>query len=217
MNAPRREVHTADALEWLPQNPLPPTASVFTSLPDVAEFRHGDLARWRAWFVAAASAVLRATPARGATVFFQTDVKRDGRWIDKAFLLQQAAAAIDVPLVWHKIVCRAAPGQATFGRPGYAHLLCFAADRRDPIEHATADVLPQLGHMTWPRAMGLAAAELAVRWLRDRADAGCIVDPFCGVGTALAAANAAGLDAIGVERSPSRAERARTLQLPGSI
>jgi hypothetical protein len=212
--APMREVHTAEALAWLAAHPLPADASVFTSLPDVSEFRHRDVERWRPWFVDAAAAVLRAVPHQGAAIFFQTDRKQDGRWLDKAFLLQLAAERAAIPLVWHKIVCRAPAGRATFGRPGFAHLLCFAPNRRDPLATATADVLPELGSMTWERAIGLAAAHFAVAWLRERAKALCIVDPFCGVGTALAAANAAGLAAIGVERHAGRAERARTLRLP---
>jgi tRNA G10 N-methylase Trm11 len=37
------------------------------------------------------------------------------------------------------------------------------------------------------------------------------LDPFCGVGTVLAVANALGLDALGVERSTKRCEQARQL------
>lgn len=210
---PRRVVHAADSLAWLPSHPLPDGAAIVTSLPDAVEFKHRDTTRWRAWFVDAAELVLRCTPRAGAAVFYQTDVKRDGVWIDKSYLVQRAAEAAGVPLLWHKVVCRAPAGQATFARPGYAHLLCFAATLRDDTTNATADVLPELGAMPWARAMGVAAARAAVRWLRDHAAARCIVDPFCGVGTALAAANELGLDALGIERSPQRAERARTLVL----
>ena len=211
MNLPRRTVHTADALQWLLANPLPADCAVLTSLPDAVEFGHRDVDRWRPWFTGAAEAVLRHTPRAACAVFYQTDVKHRGTWIDKSFLVQQAAANAGVPLLWHKIVCRAPAGQATFGRPGYAHLLCFSAERRDRIEQSSADVLPELGAMTWPRAMGLAATATAVRWLRDHAGATCIVDPFCGKGTALAVANALGLAAIGVERNAGRAESARTM------
>jgi tRNA G10 N-methylase Trm11 len=38
-----------------------------------------------------------------------------------------------------------------------------------------------------------------------------VVDPFCGVGTVLAVANAHGLDALGVEKHRKRAEQARAL------
>ena len=213
VNAPARIVHAADALQWLPANPLPLDAAVLTSLPDVVEFRHRDTQRWREWFLAAAELVVRSTPPTSAVVFYQTDVKRDGVWIDKAFLVQQAAAAAGARLLWHKVVCRAPAGQTTFARPGYAHLLCFSHTLRDAIEDATPDVLPELGGMTWARAMGLAAVRTAVAWLRDRAGARCLVDPFCGVGTALAVANAMGLRAIGVERNAGRAEKARQLRV----
>ncbi len=208
---PLRTVHTADALAWLAQQPLPARAAVFTSLPDAVELPRSARPGWEAWFVGAAAAVLRATPDDGAAVFYQTDVKRDGRWIDKAFLVQLAARDVGVPLVWHKVVCRAPAGQATYGRVGYAHLLCFGRTLRDPVEAATPDVLPELGAMLWPRAMGLAAARTAIDWLCAMAQPSCLVDPFCGIGTALAVANARGLDAIGVEKNPGRAEQARTL------
>lgn len=188
---------------------MPAGASILTSLPDAVEWKGRDGDRGRQWFLAAAELVLRSTPRASAAIFYQTDVKRNGVWIDKSLLVQQAALAAGVGLLWHRIVCRAPAGQATFARPGYAHLLCFAPTLRDTIEQATPDVLPELGAMTWARAMGLAAAA----WLRDRAGATCIVDPFCGVGTALAVANRLGLAAIGVERNPGRARRARELTL----
>jgi len=208
---PPRTVHTADGLQWLRDNPLPFDHAILTSLPDSSELRRLPFEQWQSWFVTAATLVIHATSARSAAIFYQTDVKRDGRWVDKAFLVQQGALATNVPLVFHKIVCRAPAGVATHGRPGYAHLLAFSRELRDDSEQATADVLPRLGTMTWPRAIGLDAAFAAVTWLRDRARARTIVDPFCGVGTALAVANRLGLHAIGVEINPGRAERARTL------
>jgi hypothetical protein len=76
-------------------------------------------------------------------------------------------------------------------------------------------VLPSTGAMTWSRAMGVAACETAARFLL--ADTACrtVVDPFCGLGTMLAVANAHGLDAIGVERVARRVRKARALRLPG--
>lgn len=207
--AASRIVHCADALAWLPANPLPAAAAVLTSLPDLVEFRHRDAARWEAWFVAAAAVVLRAALPDVPAVFFQTDTRRDGRWVDKAFLVQLAAREVGVGLVWHKIVCRAPAGRATGARPGYAHLLCFCRGGVADLP-AQPDVLPELGEMTWPRAIGLQAARFAVAWLRD-AGARTIVDPFCGIGTALAVANALGLSAIGVEQNAGRAAKARAL------
>jgi tRNA/tmRNA/rRNA uracil-C5-methylase (TrmA/RlmC/RlmD family) len=63
--------------------------------------------------------------------------------------------------------------------------------------------------MSWSRAMGSAACDAAVRFVAS-AGARTVVDPFCGLGSVLAAANAHGLDAIGIELSRRRARRARS-------
>lgn len=207
-----RLVHCADALAWLRDAPLPPDHAILTSLPDASELRRLTFEQWRSWFVDAARLVIAATPPCSAAVFYQTDVKRDGRWIDKAHLVQQAIEAESAHLVFHKIVCRAPAGIATHARPGYAHLLGVSRELRDDPDRATPDVLPTLGRMTWPRAIGLDAARFATTWLRDHANARTIVDPFCGVGTSLAVANELGLDAIGVEINPGRAAKARLLR-----
>lgn len=203
-----RVVHEGCALAWLRENPMPADASVLTSLPNFDELTHRDVARWRAWFLDAAELTLRSTPTAGACVFFQTDVKHEGVWIDKAFLVQLAAARAEVPLVWHKVALRAPPGTATNHRPGYAHLLCFSRTVRNEHANATADVIEHIGAQSWARAMGADVARAAVRWLAEHAGARTIVAPFCGVGSALDAADALGLASIGVERNPGRARRA---------
>ncbi len=206
-----REVHEADAIAWLQQADLVADAAIVTSLPNVDEFQHGNFDRWRTWFVDAAKLVMEKTPSDSAAVFFQTDIKRDGVWIDKSFLLQLAAEQTDCELIWHKSVLRAPLGTTTNARPGYAHLLCFAPKLRSHDGNATPDVLPQLGTMAWPRAMGMDVATFAITWLRDHANAKTIVAPFCGTGTALAVANQLALHAVGIERSKSRAAKARLL------
>lgn len=213
MSVPTREVHLADALAWLADHALPEHAAIVTSLPNVDEFAHRDLQLWRTWFVDAAELVLRSLPAESAAIFFQTDIRHDGIWIDKSFLVQQAAERASVPLLWHKLALRAPLGVTTNDRPGYAHLLCFARTLRHDPSHAVPDVLERLGAMTWPRAMGIDVARFAVAWLRDHIGARTIVDPFCGVGTVLAVANGLGLDALGVERNPGRAAKARVLTI----
>jgi hypothetical protein len=213
MPLPLRTVHCAEALGFLRDQPLPEGSAILTSLPDASELRSWTFARWQEWFVQAAEQVVRATPPRSAAIFYQTDVKRDGAWVDKSYLVQQGAYAAGARLLWHKVVCRAPAGRTTYARPGYAHLLCFSRDLVDPVEQGTPDVLPELGPMTWPRAIGLHAAHAAVTWLRDHAGAHCIVDPFCGVGTTLAVANHHQLAAIGIELAPGRAQKARELHL----
>lgn len=166
---------------------------------------------WRAWFIDAAAAVLRACPPEGVAIFYQTDIKHDGAWIDKSHLVQLAADREGRVLVWHKIACRKPVGTITLGRPAYAHLLCFShTPRPEPV--ALADVFAT-GAMTWARATGLEACRLACTYILRHTTTRTVVDPFCGRGTILAVANAMGLAAIGVDHSPKRCRLAERLTL----
>lgn len=208
---PTRVIHTADGVAWLQQAVLTREQAIVTSLPDSSEMRLG-FEGWQTWFTGTARLVCSRVADDAVAVFFQTDVKRDGRWIDKAFLVQLGAQQAGAHLLWHKIVCRAPAGVCTRGRPAYAHLLCFSRGLRLDPAQATADVLPRLGDMTWARAMGMAACETTAQFLLGSTPCRTVIDPFCGVGSMLAVANAYGLDAIGVEISPKRAEQARVLR-----
>jgi hypothetical protein len=206
---PTRTVHHGDGVAWLAAAPLPAGHAVVTSLPDHSEVPALGFDGWRRWFVAAAELCCRQVADDGVTVFFQTDVKHDGRWIDKGFLVSLGAEQAGVHLIWHKIACRVAPGLTTFGLPAYAHLLCFARALRLPPGCSSPDVIPRLGAMPWPRAMGVEVCEAVARFVRNRTTCRTVVDPFCGLGTMLAVANRHGLDAVGVELSRKRAARAR--------
>ncbi|BDG03926.1 hypothetical protein AMOR_29220 [Anaeromyxobacter oryzae] len=215
--AARRVVHQGDGVAWLAAAaPLPEDHAIVTSLPDHSELPELGLDGWRAFFEDVAASICGAVADDAVAVFYQTDVKHDGRWIDKAHLVERGADRAGSHLLWHRIVCRVPAGIVTYGRPAYAHLLCFSRSLRLPPAASAADVLPALGEMTWPRAMGRAACEAVTTFLVAHTRCRTVVDPFCGLGTMLAASNAAGLDAIGVERSPKRADRARRLVLePG--
>ncbi len=191
------------------RGPLPPDHAIVTSLPDHSELPGLGVDGWRRWFVETVSLACRSVADESVAIFYQTDVKHDGRWIDKGHLVMCGADAAGSSLLWHKIVCRSAAGSVTFGRPSYAHMLCVSRSLRIARGAASADVLPGLGEMTWARAMGSAACEVAARFIAEQTRCRVIVDPFCGLGSMLTAANAHGLDAIGVELSRRRANRAR--------
>jgi hypothetical protein len=203
-----RVVHCGDGVAFLAAR-LPDDHAIITSLPDHSELPALGVAGWRDWFIATVALACRALADHAVAVFFQTDVKHDGRWIDKAHLVLCGADAAGSHLLWHKIVCRVAPGTTTFGRPAYAHLLCVSRARRLAAGASTADVLPELGAMTWSRAMGREACDAAARFVASTG-ARTVVDPFCGLGSVLASANAHGMSAIGVELSRRRARRSRT-------
>src|SRR5687767_8583933 len=103
--APRRSVHHAEALGWLRASAPLAGASVVTSLPDVSELPTLGFAGWRAWFIGAAELVIRSVPDDGVAIFFQSDIRHEGRWVDKGALVNAGAerAGPGVDLLFHKI------------------------------------------------------------------------------------------------------------------
>ncbi len=208
-----RTVHAGDAIEWLKTADIPSQSSILGSLPDISEFPHMTLSQWKKWFTETAELILARTPDDGVTLFYQSDIKVEGTWVDKAYLCQKAAENLGHELLWHKVLCRAPAGVITMGRPAYSHLLCFSKKFRVDISKSQPDVLPDLGEKTWERGMGLNACLLIGKFLSEQTQTKTLINPFCGQGSMLATANAFGLDAIGIEKSPKRAEKARQITL----
>ncbi len=200
----------ADAIPWMQARGRMEGACAVTSLPDVSEVNLA-LAAWREWFLGAVQLVIASVPDENAALFFQSDIKRDGAWIDKGAMVIRAAEDAGARVLFHKIVCRRPPGVLTYGRPGYTHLIAVSRALRCPEVLPLPDIITDAGRQPWVRAMGIRAAAHAVRFARDQAGAKTIFDPFCGVGTVLAVANVLGLDALGVEKSKKRCEQARLL------
>lgn len=209
---PTREVQCADAIPWMKARGRIAGACAITSLPDVSEVGLA-LPVWRAWFLDAVRLVVEAVPDESAALFFQSDIKRDGEWIDKGALVIRAAEDAGARVLFHKIICRRPPGMLTMGRPGFTHLIAVSRAMKCPDVLPIPDIIAEAGRLTWVRAMGVRAAAHAVRFARDHVGAKTVFDPFCGVGTVLAVANSLGLDAIGVEKSRKRCEQARALSV----
>ncbi len=195
-------------------NRAEPGVSVVTSLPDVSEVPDKGFEGWRAWFVEAARQVMRWVPSEGHAVFYQSDIRRGGAWVDKGYMIARAAEDVGAALIWHKIVCRKPPGTITHGRASYSHMLCVTRGKPRSARNPGPDVMPDAGFMSFSRAMGETACREACRYLRDETTTRVVVDPFCGNGTALAMANAYGFDAIGVDLSARRCRAARKLAVP---
>ncbi len=206
-----RIVHTADAIEWLNSQEELVGSSLVGSLPDISEFQGYSLNQWKEWFTTTARLILSKTPSNGVSFFFQSDIKLDNTWIDKSYLVQKAAEELGHEMLFHKIVCRYPVGTITFGRPAYSHVLAFSKGVRPDYGKSTADVLPDTGEKTWVRGMGLDVSLMIARFVKEHTETKTIVNPFCGQGSMLAAANFVGLCAVGIERSTKRAELAREL------
>lgn len=207
-----RTVHHGDALDWLEQNSFS-GCSFASSLPDFSEFPSLSLVEWKKWFGMAAGKVLRACPPEGVVIFYQRDIKHEGEWIDKSYLCQKAAEQEGMALLWHKVVARSPAGTVTFGKPGYSHLLCFSRDLRLELGQSSADLLPSAGQPSWPRGMGQDVCAMICQFILTYTATRTLVVPFCGQGALLAVAEGAGLQAIGIEKSKKRAERALSISL----
>lgn len=190
-----------------------PGESFVTSLPDLSELPQLDLGAWSSWFVEAAARVMTAASDDGVAIFFQSDIRRAGLWVDKGALVARAADRTGMGLLFHKIVCRRPAGTVTYGRASYTHLVGYARSLRPSLARSTPDVLPDAGFMPGTKAMGVNACLEACRFVKQETRTRTIVDPFCGFGTVLAVANGLGLDAVGVDISAKMCRRARNLRL----
>jgi hypothetical protein len=211
--APGRVVHHAEAIGWLRAHAPLGGASMVTSLPDTSELPQLTFEQWQRWFEDAALLVMQAITNDGVAIFFQSDIRHAGLWVDKGALVARAAERAGLGLLFHTIVCRKPPGTITFGRASYAHLLGFARTLRPRGGRASADVIPDGGFKPGVKAMGAAACLAACGFVREQTNTRTIVDPFCGFGTVLAVANALGMDAVGVDLSARMCRRARVLQI----
>lgn len=209
-----RVIHQHDAIKWLQNQDVLPATSFITSMPDFSEFPSLSLAEWKKWFVGAAKLIMEKCDPNGVVIFYQRDTKHEGVWVNKAYLCEKAAEEAGLEMLWHKIICRVPPGNITFGKPGFSHLLCFSRSLTLELSSSTTDVITQAGKVTWPRGMGNKVCELACEFVKEHTQSHTIVDPFCGHGVVLSVANQFGLNSIGVELSRKRAERARNLTLP---
>ena len=211
--AATRIVHNADAMVWLQAQGKLVGASIITSLPDVSELPHLGLDAWRRWFEDAAALVMECTPDQGVAIFFQSDIKHGGFWIDKGALVSRAAQRAGMSCLFHKIVCRKPPGSSSFGRATYAHMLGFARGQPRRQKQERVDVLPDGGFQPGTNSMGVHACLDACRFVKAETTTRTVVDPFCGWGTVLAVANALGLDAVGVDIALRMCRRASKLQI----
>ncbi|MBM4281095.1 MAG: SAM-dependent methyltransferase [Deltaproteobacteria bacterium] len=217
---PTRAVVVDDALQWLRAQDASSLSgcSFVSSIPDVSETGMSFPA-WLSWFAATAALLVERTPEDGLLVLTQTDIRRDGRWVDKSFLVLQAALSAGATLLSRKVICRRPVGHTSSARAAYTHLLVLS--RGLLLAPARPEVVPDViadgGPVTWTRGLGLHASFACIDVVTRYTASRTVVDPFCGEGMVLACANARGLHALGVEKNGKRAERARRLRIEGGV
>jgi|SRR5262245_5685320 len=175
--------------------------ALITSLPDAHDMGW-SIVEWGPWFRRAIALCFAATKPSGVTIFYQTDRKVASRWLSKPSIISEVAASRR--MLWHKIVPRMQPGKIDFYRPSYSHALAYSEHGK--IGKPFADVL--LGDAwAYPNAMPTGPTQQIVSYARSFGDT--LLDPFCGSGTVLKAAEAAGFASIiGLDIDPAMVGRA---------
>lgn len=206
-----RKVINDDIFNWFNSND-DGHYSYVASMPDYSEFPNYKIEEWKEWFENCAEKIINKTDENEFSVFYQSDIKKDGVWIDKSYLVMKAAERAHSQLLWHKVICRVPPGKVTFGRPAYSHILCFSKNFRLDPSFSTADVIPHVGDKTWERGMGLEACLMIAEFLKKHSHSQKVANPFCGMGSFVSVADALDLDVVGIERSKKRAEESALLK-----
>jgi hypothetical protein len=186
-----RKVYCEDALKWLPKNKKNPC--IITSLPEMEEMGM-KIKEYELFFRNAAYLCLESVLDSGYCIFLQTDRKHHG-WVDKGFWITDEAYKLGFHMIWKKIAITKDLGKTDLFRPTYSTMLCYTKEGK--VGKALPDVI-ESGEKTYTHAFGMNAVLLCCRYIKEQGIKK-IVDPFCGSGTTLAAANFMGLAAVGVE------------------
>ncbi len=208
-----KTVVQSEALEWLEKNQLSENQAIVASIPDSAELPGTPFEPWRAWFSLVAERVLLAAPEKTLVIFAQSDVRHQGVWIDKSFLVQEAAKKVGAYLLLHRLVCRLPAGTVTFGRATYTHLLVFSKGLRLSQRYGYSDIIPDGGPRAWVRGLGLHTCEAIVRMVKQETAADTLVALFSGKGLLLEVARRQGLHSIGVDLSKKQCRHAERFDL----
>ena len=210
-----RHVFRHNTVEWLRtgrsdagEDLLPEGGAynIVTGLPDISEIKPRlTPAEYEAWCEEMVARLVDGLAPEQVAIFIVTPGRYSGEggsWLDKGYLCQLGARRARARCVWQKVVLvQDSAGRRRGGvRPGFVNFLCFSRAHRVPADFATVDVLPDRGHMSWSHAIGEAACAAAVEYIVDHVG-GPLVNPFCGYGSALAVANACGIDAYGMDIS----------------
>ena len=200
-----RQIICKDAIDWLKtQKNLD---CIVTSVPEMEEV-HLSKDKYVVFLKDAAKLCMEAVKDTGYVIFLQTDRKQKG-WIDKSYIISDAAASLKIPMIWHKIALRQNVGTSGLFRPTFSHMLCYS--KKGKVGPVFPDVLER-GSVTYENAFGMDAVAAVLEYVKKQG-AKTVVDPFVGSGTTVALANKMGLKGIGVDIDPKQCKKAMALVL----
>lgn len=208
-----KTIHQGDVLAWLAANDITEGQAIVASIPDAAELPNSEKEPWKLWFMEVAAAIFAKAPEHSPIIFYQSDVRHAGGWIDKSYLVQKMAEQAGATLLLHRVVCRHPAGTITFGRSTYSHLMMFGKTLRNSQKFGYADVIPDGGPAAWVRGLGVHSCEAIVRMILQESTCHTLLHLFCGKGLLLEVARKEGLHTIGVDLSKKQCRHAERFDL----
>jgi ribosomal protein L7/L12 len=159
------------------------------------------VANYREWYHETVALILSRLAPHAVAIFYMSDGRHEGLWLDKSYIAQRAAEASGCALLFHKIALFDSDLVAMSrtqgkGRPKYSHLLAFSrtacAGERWFDAAATPDIFER-GEMRWSRAMGDTACVTACLLVRA-ADAAATAASVSDTADAVRSSGAVGAD-----------------------
>lgn len=204
---PETKIICQDALKWMKSQPNHSLDHVVTGIPDLDETPF-TMTKYIEFFEQATDLIFKKIKPKAYAIFMVTDRKYQKRWIDKSYLLQEAANRNKIPLLWHKILLFRPVGSTHIQRPTFQHYLCFSY-QAGPGE-ATPDVMP-CGKKQYKNATCPTGIEHSLDFIQRYSQLNPIhiVDPFVGRGTTLVAAQKRKFTGTGIDLDPKQCRFAR--------
>ena len=195
--------------------------NVITSFPDLDEINDKDhnifdrlggaemtIPEYGAWVKQVARTVFQKVDRKGYAIFYQSD--RKGQWLDKSFLIIDAARESGIPLKWRKLALRFNKKNQRYVT--YTNMLCFS------FEGESGEPSPAVlyrgdnvhgGDSVYAYSMGPKAVDVAVNFIKEKSCSRAIVNPFVGRGNVLLVAKRHGLPAVGIDILESQCRKTR--------
>ena len=209
---PKGVILYADTNEVIDACPNKNFHHVFTSVPDISETEYKNLRDYTEFFEKMVARCLEKCKDEGYVIFYQTDSKVNGYWLNKAFMIYDVARISEVKLIFHKIVLRKEVGKTDRSSPTYSHLLCFSRkSKHGSKKHTFPDVLPvskSINRHSTPEVVCNSVMNFIEANQPDDIPKHkhIIFDPFCGEGAILCEAKKRGYSIFGMEIDKDKVE-----------
>lgn len=193
------EFFHGDSIEWLKEQPDASLDTVITGIPDLSEitdYTPDNMENYRGFVAEVVQLLAAKVRPDQFIIFIQTDRRRDGVWIDKAFEIQTVMKSQGVPLRFHKIIIN--KKGIDLYRVGFSHVLAFSRSAR--YSKRMPDIF-EAGFRLWANATPLTPV-VALMELMQRQGVRRIIDPFAGLGTVGLVANIYGIRSWNIELDP---------------